>query len=145
MEWSTVLERARRTGTERQLRVGLRLAAVLRDDADAVPAAVASEGRADGRIDALVDEICRSFRANPIRDVSGATQADRAYYFLRACDSIPEALTAAYYSLPIHPDCVDYEANPLPTWLFPFYYLSASYRALSKWPAIGRLLSRLLR
>jgi len=142
-DWPTVFERARSAGTARQLRVGLALAATLRDEP--LPANLRRSVRADDLIEALVSEVCRAFRTDPIRDVSGATQADRLYYFLRACDSVPDAFGSLFYAAPIQPQCVDYVQRPLPKWLFPAYYLSASSRTLSKSAAVGRLLVRSIR
>ena len=141
--WPELSDRARRTRTTRKALVGAALAGVVADVS--LPDQLAHQIEADERVEPLVAEVCQAFQREPVRDVSGTSQADKAYFFLRTCDSIADVVSVLFYTAPIHPECDDYEILPLPKYLFPVYYLMTPRRTVKKMPNVGWFLSRTVR
>lgn len=136
VDWDVVLDRARDAGAERDLLLGLRLAAELTDVE--VPAALLRRARASRRVDWLCGRIDRRLVANPTMLCYEMSVHERFVFDLLLCTD-PSTLARMSLGLVFRPTEDDYEWRPLPRRLHPLYYLSRTVRV----PAdVGRGLGR---
>lgn len=123
VDWSVVLRRARRHGTERKLRIGVELVdALFGID---VPADVRPDDeRADDLARQVIDDLAEGRPTRP-------SKRERTVYNARASDSLGDCLPILLYFGKLRPGVPEYRLLPLPGVLHPLYYLLFPIRAVT--------------
>lgn len=130
LDWGQVLRRARRSGSERILFLGLSVAGDLLGAR--IPEDIERRIRADRAVATLATEvIARLFRAEALTAVS--LDLERSIFQLRSRPRLWDKIRLA-----ATPNETDWALLPLPASLYPLYYLVRPFRLLIKY-SLGRL------